>query len=168
MDGAERIFTERRRQQAQEGWTVEHDQEEHPNEELLDAALCYISNAHSNFEIDADTWPWHESWDKRSKHDDIRSLEIAGALIAAEIDRRTAPEDPVEHHYIVEEINTAEKAGGIVPRTRYSAVLRDVPRADHPTSDLQDIKIPLTEQQAAKLARHIGGQISISINLPRK
>jgi len=34
-----------------------------------------------------DGWPWSEEWDKREKHDEIRSLTIAGALIAAEIDR---------------------------------------------------------------------------------
>jgi hypothetical protein len=34
-----------------------------------------------------DGWPWDEAWDKREKHDILRSLVIAGALIAAEIDR---------------------------------------------------------------------------------
>lgn len=34
-----------------------------------------------------DAWPWDEKWDKRKKHDKIRSLVIAGALIAAELDR---------------------------------------------------------------------------------
>lgn len=34
-----------------------------------------------------DGWPWGEEWDKREKHDLMRSLVIAGALIAAEIDR---------------------------------------------------------------------------------
>lgn len=34
-----------------------------------------------------DGWPWGEDWDKREKHDIMRSLVIAGALIAAEIDR---------------------------------------------------------------------------------
>lgn len=36
-----------------------------------------------------DGWPWDKSWDKREKHDKLRSLQIAGALIAAEIDRLT-------------------------------------------------------------------------------
>jgi hypothetical protein len=31
-----------------------------------------------------------DAWDKREKHSRIRRLEIAGALIAAEIDRLTA------------------------------------------------------------------------------
>lgn len=34
-----------------------------------------------------DGWPWENEWDKREKHDKIRSLVIAGALIAAELDR---------------------------------------------------------------------------------
>ncbi len=34
-----------------------------------------------------DAWPWSKEWDKREKHDKMRSLVIAGALIAAEIDR---------------------------------------------------------------------------------
>lgn len=34
-----------------------------------------------------DAWPWDAKWDKREKHDKIRSLVIAGALIAAELDR---------------------------------------------------------------------------------
>lgn len=36
-----------------------------------------------------DGWPWSKEWDKRKKHDKMRSLVIAGALIAAEIDRLT-------------------------------------------------------------------------------
>lgn len=34
-----------------------------------------------------DGWPWGKEWDKRKKHDKIRSLVIAGALIAAELDQ---------------------------------------------------------------------------------
>ena len=36
-----------------------------------------------------DPWPakWSAAWDKRSKHNRLRRLTIAGALIAAEIDR---------------------------------------------------------------------------------
>lgn len=35
-------------------------------------------------------WPWSDAWDKRKKHDRIRQLSIAGALIAAEINRLLA------------------------------------------------------------------------------
>ena len=37
-----------------------------------------------------DFWPFDESWDKSKRNPFIRNLEIAGALIAAEIDRRHA------------------------------------------------------------------------------
>lgn len=41
-----------------------------------------------------DGWPWDKKWDKREKHDKLRSLVIAGALIAAEIDRlQNEPKD---------------------------------------------------------------------------
>lgn len=34
-----------------------------------------------------DAWPWDSRFDKRKKHNKIRSLVIAGSLIAAELDR---------------------------------------------------------------------------------
>lgn len=34
-----------------------------------------------------EAWPWDDEYDKREKHDKLRCLVIAGALIAAEIDR---------------------------------------------------------------------------------
>lgn len=96
MTGAEMIAAERQRQKSGEGWTSAHD-EQHAKGELVDAAICYATNtdAHDGFVRTGDTeydyfaplWPWSDSWDKRSKHDQLRSLTIAGALIAAEIDR---------------------------------------------------------------------------------
>ena len=107
-DGAKRIARERERQINAEGWTPEHD-DEHDGDELAWAAVCYAAPGpvQSEREIRAtcgcreamcphepmfgpgfvDPWPWDESWDKRGQHDRIRQLEIAGALIAAEIDR---------------------------------------------------------------------------------
>lgn len=95
--GAERIAAERNRQIEEEGWSAEHDSI-HENDELSLAAICYASpipvyckiwhvDGTTNLE---DPFPWAE-WDKRHKHNRIRQLEIAGALIAAEIDRLTAP-----------------------------------------------------------------------------
>jgi hypothetical protein len=110
MSGVERIAAERRRQIEQEGWAPSHD-DAHEQQELALAAICYASPvplraklAHFEpcgcREMDCphmfggqtketwrDPWPWDASWDKRKKHDHIRRLEIAGALIAAEIDR---------------------------------------------------------------------------------
>jgi hypothetical protein len=37
-----------------------------------------------------DAWPWDDECDKRWKHGRLRQLVIAGALIAAEIDRLQA------------------------------------------------------------------------------
>lgn len=111
--GIELITEERTRQIEKEGWTPEHDKQ-HETGELSAAAACYAVNGHPKklrvqIHRDAesrffsgntgdrgdrkllpegwyDAFPW-EGWDKRSKHDRIKSLTIAGALIAAEIDR---------------------------------------------------------------------------------
>lgn len=84
MDGVERIAAERRRQIETEGWTPEHD-DRHEHGELAIAAACYA--LHGIYPSSLPVWPWAKKWDKRSKHGRVRRLEIAGALIAAEIDR---------------------------------------------------------------------------------
>lgn len=112
--GVEIIAQERMRQKNAEGWTDEHD-DKHTNAELSDAAACYatydpcsspytksgeiyraIVNEHDEFEVES-VFPrtWGVVWDKRPDHPRIRRLQIAGALIAAEIDRhlRAHPED---------------------------------------------------------------------------
>ena len=104
--GVELIDDERKRQILQEGWTPEHD-DEHDGNQMAMAAACYASPVPLRAQIEVpcgcreamcphsafgkhmwvDAWPWEVSWDKRKKHDRIRQLAIAGALIAAEIDR---------------------------------------------------------------------------------
>lgn len=111
MSGIERIAAERARQVSAEGWTPEHD-DRHLESELAFAAICYAAPTRIKAELVirkpsncgcreancphesmfgeiqwSDPWPWDKVWDKRKKHDEIRRLEIAGALIAAEIDR---------------------------------------------------------------------------------
>lgn len=114
MDGVDRIASERIRQVREEGWTTEHD-DEHADESLAMVAAWYAApetifvhgtrrvqvNASRGIDQDVyryevrdvsgiwEAWPesWDRAWDKREKHDRIRQLEIAGALIAAEIDR---------------------------------------------------------------------------------
>jgi hypothetical protein len=99
-NGIDLIAEERQRQIEEEGWTPEHD-DQHTNNELAFAAACYAAsplaiykhlgisseetgaNGHSFVEL----WPWSFEWDKRDKHGRIKQLKIAGALIAAEIDR---------------------------------------------------------------------------------
>lgn len=78
--GIELIAQERKEQIEKHGWSAEHDSF-NDNGELLQAA---------RFCIGVDEWP--ENWDLRfadkiSDKDDIGKLKVAGAFIAAEIDR---------------------------------------------------------------------------------
>jgi hypothetical protein len=84
--GADRILTERRRQIELEDWSDEHD-DEHDKGEMGLAAASYIMQAVYNRrpEESPSFWPWDLSWWKPAGQ--IRNLEKAGALIAAEIDR---------------------------------------------------------------------------------
>ena len=91
--GLELIIAERERQITQEGWSKERDAAEHQNGELAMAAACYAFDAVALPTIDAkrfvfDNWPWSRKWWKPTPDDPIRQLTKAGALIAAEIDRR--------------------------------------------------------------------------------
>ena len=93
MTGAERIAAERERQIEKEGWDAIHDDVEHRQGGLVRAAICYAINKARWLtrcpSVRVPRWPW-PGWDKRKKHSRIRSLEIAGALLAAEIDRLQA------------------------------------------------------------------------------
>lgn len=83
--GAECIAVERARQVSQEGWTADHDAR-HDNNELTRAAIYYASGTtppHTD-------WPFDAASDKKAKHSRRQQLAIAGALIAAEIDRLDA------------------------------------------------------------------------------
>lgn len=100
MYGIEMIAEERRRQIEEEGWTAEHD-EQHADGELAWAAVCYAAprDVYKHEEFNGvhsfrDPWPWRY-WDKREKHDRIRQLVIAGALIAAELDRLDADAEEI-------------------------------------------------------------------------
>ncbi len=100
--GAELIAEERDRQIYREGWNEMHD-DQHSDGSLVWAAICYAASSLCEdvyrrwAEIQeakepaglvySDPWPWDKKWDKRSKHDRERKLAIAGALIAAELDR---------------------------------------------------------------------------------
>jgi len=90
MNGAEMIAAERQRQIEVEGWTPEHD-DEHDNGELIAASICYARIGCPYPSIRDSTsplWPWDAKWWKPAfRHDKIRNLVKAGALIAAEIDR---------------------------------------------------------------------------------
>lgn len=87
VDGASLMTAERERQRTEEGYTPEHDRQH--NDGLPWAAWCYLDRA---VNPTADTapppaWPWADD-DWKPDADEMRRLVIAGALIAAEIDRR--------------------------------------------------------------------------------
>lgn len=97
MDGVERIAAERKRQIEEEGWTATHDTRQAGGEMAAAAAIYalqavdYLDEAEL-VELTGEIWPWEAKWWKPgdrslSEHVD-RSLEKAGALIAAELDRR--------------------------------------------------------------------------------
>lgn len=84
------IAVERQEQIEKHGFSVEQDKQYYSNNELIKGALFCIST--ENFE-----WPY--KWDgifrkKILKKDRIDQLKIAGALIAAEIDRLKAIDTP--------------------------------------------------------------------------
>jgi hypothetical protein len=108
MTGAEMIAAERERQVTKLGWDAKHD-DTHENGELADAAACYAATepiyAYEDFDRSfafTDMWPWGDIEDKRPRDGNnevvksnrtlptsqrLHELVVAGALIAAEIDR---------------------------------------------------------------------------------
>ncbi len=90
--GVELIAQERARQLDQIGWTAEHD-DMHRSGELSAAAVVYAMPedtrritryGHTLFRI---LWPFDMKFWNPTPNDRVRELTIAGALIAAEIDR---------------------------------------------------------------------------------
>ncbi|MDE4098983.1 hypothetical protein [Phaeobacter gallaeciensis] len=100
MNGIEAIAAERQRQIEEEGWTPEND-DQHDDESLAMVAAIFAAPDHLFCQqVDEyddgtksvtfyDPWPisWHDGWDRRTDFDRKRLLVIAGALLAAEIDR---------------------------------------------------------------------------------
>lgn len=90
-DWIAKIAEERKRQQQQEGWSLEHD-DEHTDGSLADAAACYAATQPVYRKaVDGlyfwDLWPWESMYDGRKRHDEKRRLVIAAALIVAELER---------------------------------------------------------------------------------
>ena len=85
--GVAAISEERHRQITAEGWTAEHD-DAHQDDQLVMAAVSYLEYSPELCGPEPPaTWPWDAEWWKPSANH-IRNCEKAGALIAAEIDRR--------------------------------------------------------------------------------
>lgn len=86
------IASERQRQLTVEGWDEGHDAD-HYSGELAIAAACYAvvgTGAKVTVDGGVDAWPWDKQDYPRKKHGRLRRLAIAGALIAAEMDRLIA------------------------------------------------------------------------------
>lgn len=95
--GASRITAERVRQVIGEGWTIEHD-DEHTDGSLRVVAATLAVEGTDAIVVDPDErGSDQDPWGLISKHagDEIRRLEIAGALIAAEIDRLLRQKDSI-------------------------------------------------------------------------
>lgn len=93
--GLEAIQAERDSQPPR-GYTEEHDAQ-YTDGELIDAAVSYIAAAEGFPEEAMDSWPW----DIRLLHinTSASSLAKAGALIAAELDRRFAAGECAESDF---------------------------------------------------------------------
>lgn len=82
--GSTLIAQERLRQIEVEGYLSDNDAR-WTNEELAMAATFYAMP--EKYGEMLAFWPWDVEYNKKSQHGRIRQLVIAGALIAAEIDR---------------------------------------------------------------------------------
>ncbi len=115
MRSIELIKQERQRQIEKEGWTSEHDKQ-HSRSELAIAAACYAVEGTKasvvrqvTSQTNYDAWPWDDQWDKRRTHSQLKRLVIAGALIAAEIDRLLRVEgDRLAEQWIKDELSGVE------------------------------------------------------------
>jgi hypothetical protein len=96
--GVDLIATERRRQVLDEGYPTAHDVAHQSIGQLAAAAWCYIGDVLREQAVDHDDepegWPWPDGqggchW-RPTPTDALRQLTKAGALIAAELDRRLA------------------------------------------------------------------------------
>lgn len=90
--GIEMIAAERQRQIEVEGWSPEHD-DQHINQELARAACYYAVPPQQGGLLGADLetrlfpYSWSREWAKKHNKTRLHQLAVAGALIAAEIDR---------------------------------------------------------------------------------
>ena len=81
--GIELIAAERQEQFTKHERTIERDVKENPNGELIDGAIACLTGNEGNFPIN-----WDNNFTQNVVYKPIKErLIIAGALIAAEIDR---------------------------------------------------------------------------------
>lgn len=97
---ADDVLAERARQMGAEGWSTEHDDTEHDEQQLARAAYCYVGhyfmrswlvdppNGDPIKYVSSDEppdWPWLSDWWKPKNP--RRDLVRAAALLIAEIER---------------------------------------------------------------------------------
>ena len=88
MDGIELIAAERIRQVEEKGWTLEHDDGHRHGELAKVAATLAVATTDAVVRDEDGYGSGDNPWGLESKLlDPIRALVVAGALIAAEIDR---------------------------------------------------------------------------------
>lgn len=90
LNGAERILIERQRQVDVEGFTAEHDDLHRDGVLAVIAAGLAVEGTDAEVKDPLERVVGREDqWDllDNHRHNRIRQLEIAGALIAAELDR---------------------------------------------------------------------------------
>lgn len=146
-NGVALIAAERARQIAKEGWTPEHD-DTHSHGEMAISAACYAANG-TTAEVTIngrDAFPWGSCDDKRQKHDRVRQLVIAGALIAAEIDRlRCGP------------------AFSNVNETVYDSQPRTVPMPPQRYTQVLALRVTRTEREQIETLARIEGETPSSL-----
>ena len=88
--GVQLIEQERNEQVAKHGWTRQHDIDQHPAGELViqAAGLCLLHTHYHVATPDLDLFGLCKKFERGGER--IHELKVAGALIAAEIDRLQA------------------------------------------------------------------------------
>ncbi len=114
--GTDLIAAERQRQIDAEGWTPEHDRQ------LRDGSLAWAAVAYALVPTVAlgdydrmSFWPWDLAYYKPTPDDRVRELVKAGALIAAEIDRLRAEDEPEGPEWIDAQADAAPSRSGDSP-----------------------------------------------------
>lgn len=94
------VIRERYRQIEDEGWSTEHDDQEHKTGELARAGACYARHAGGDAQYwpTIDEWPWSFDWWKPAGF--RRDLVKAGALIIAEGDKFDRNRKPTRAHQL--------------------------------------------------------------------
>ena len=96
--GLELIAEERQEQIEKHGFDVKHDKELYEADELVDAAVFAITGDYNFYPKTWGDW-WANKMIAKTNatpHSKIERLRIAGALLAAEIDRLQSGEMPIE------------------------------------------------------------------------